>query len=76
MATLLLAEVAGGRLNDMTARALTAALELGRRSTCWSPGEGVGAAAEAAAKLAGVGKVLVADDARSMRMAWPSRWRR
>ena len=29
MATLLLAEVANGRLNDMTPRALTAALELG-----------------------------------------------
>ena len=29
MASLLLAEVAGGRLNDATARALTAALELG-----------------------------------------------
>ena len=34
MATLLLAEVAGGQLNDATARALTAALELGRSGRC------------------------------------------
>ena len=63
MATLLLAEVAGGQLNDATARALTAALELGagRRSR---RGSNVGAAAEAAAKLQGVAKVLVADDPR------------
>ena len=64
MATLLLAEVAGGRLSDMTARALTAALEhRQRRSMCSSPDRASAAAAEAAAQLAGVGKVLVADDA-------------
>ena len=64
MATLLLAEVAGGALSDMTARALTAALEIGQ------PGRRAGrrpqrrrAAAEAAAKLSGVAKVRVADDA-------------
>ena len=37
MATLLLAEVAGGQLSDMTARALTAALEIGSLSTFSSP---------------------------------------
>ena len=34
MATLLLAEVVHGHLSDITARALTAALQLGGRSTC------------------------------------------
>ena len=33
------------------------------KSICWSPGQGVGAVAEAAAKIAGVGKVHVADAA-------------
>ena len=62
MATLLLAEVAGGRLSDMTARALTAALELGSPVDVLVAGENVGAAAAAAAELAGVAKVRVADD--------------
>jgi electron transfer flavoprotein alpha subunit len=62
MATLLLSEVAGGRLNEATARALTAALELGAPVDVLVAGESVGAAAEAAAKLQGVAKVLVADD--------------
>ena len=62
MATLLLAEVAGGRLSDMTARALTAALELGAPVDVLVAGHDVGAAAEAAAKLAGVANVRVADD--------------
>jgi electron transfer flavoprotein alpha subunit len=61
MATLLLAEVAGGRLSDMTARALTAALELGSPVDVLVAGENVGAAAAAAAELAGVAKVRVAD---------------
>ena len=64
MATLLLAEVAGGQLNDATARALTAALELGQPVDVLVAGKSVGAAAEAAAKLQGVAKVLVADDPR------------
>jgi electron transfer flavoprotein alpha subunit len=63
MATLLLAEVAGGQLNDATARALTAALELGQPVDVLVAGHGIGAAAETAAKLQGVAKVLVADDA-------------
>src|ERR1700691_5856391 len=62
MATLLLAEVAGGQLNDATARALTAALELGGPGDVVVAGQNVGGAAEAAAKLQGVAKVLVADD--------------
>jgi electron transfer flavoprotein alpha subunit len=62
MATLLLAEVAGGALNDLTARALTAALEIGQPVDILIAGHNVGAAAEAAAKLSGVAKVRVADD--------------
>ena len=62
MATLLLAEVAGGRLSDMTARALTAALEIARPVDVLVAGQSVRAAAEGAAQLSGVGKVLVADD--------------
>jgi electron transfer flavoprotein alpha subunit len=64
MATLLLAEVAGGRLNDVTARALTAALELEAPVDILVAGLNVAGAAEAAAKLQGVAKVLVADDLR------------
>jgi electron transfer flavoprotein alpha subunit len=62
MATLLLVEVTGGRLNDATARALTAALEIGGPVEALVAGQNVGAAAEAAAKLQGVAKVKVADD--------------
>ena len=63
MATLLLAEVAGGSLSDLTARALTAALEISQPVHVLVAGRGVAAAAEAASKLSGVGKVLVADAA-------------
>jgi electron transfer flavoprotein alpha subunit len=63
MATLLLAEVVGGRLSDLTARALTAALEIAEPVDVLVAGQGVGAAAKAAAELSGVGKVLVADHA-------------
>jgi electron transfer flavoprotein alpha subunit len=63
MATLLLAEVAGGALSDMTARALTAALELGGPVDVLVAGQNVGAAATSAAALSGVAKVRVADDA-------------
>ncbi len=62
MATLLLAEVAGGHVSDMTARALTAALEIGRPVDVLVAGHDVGAAAESAANLAEVAKSLVADD--------------
>ena len=63
MATLLLAEVVGGALSDMTARALTAALELGGPVDVLVGGSNVSAAAESAARLQGVRKVRVADDA-------------
>ena len=57
MATLLLAEVANGRLSDIIARALTAAARSSaRRSTFSSPGKDVAEAAAAAAKLAGVAR--------------------
>ena len=62
MATLLLAEVAGGHLSDMTARALTAALEIGQPVEVLVAGQNIGAAAETAAKLSGVTRVRAADD--------------
>ncbi|MCB1541239.1 MAG: electron transfer flavoprotein subunit alpha/FixB family protein, partial [Rhodoblastus sp.] len=63
MATLLLAEVHGGKLNDATAKALTAAAALGAPVHVLVAGQGADAAAADAAKLAGVEKVLLADDA-------------
>jgi len=63
MATLLLAEVANGVLNDITARALTAAIQIGFHVDVLVTGHNVGAAAETAAKLDGVARVKVADDA-------------
>ena len=63
MATLLVAEVAGGALSDLTARALTAALEISQPVHVLVAGKGVRAAAEAAAQLSGVAKALLADDA-------------
>jgi electron transfer flavoprotein alpha subunit len=63
VATLLFAEVANGHLADITARALTAALELGGPVDVLIAGSNVAGAAEAAAKLAGVARVRVADDA-------------
>jgi electron transfer flavoprotein alpha subunit len=63
MAVLLLAELNGSELaTDATAKALSAARELGE-VTVLVAGEGVGAAADAAARLDGVSRVLVADDA-------------
>ncbi len=63
MAVLLLAEVVGGELAvDATAKALTAAKAMGD-VTVLCAGAGCGGAAEAAAKLDGVAKVLCADDA-------------
>ncbi|MBV8595761.1 MAG: electron transfer flavoprotein subunit alpha/FixB family protein, partial [Candidatus Eremiobacteraeota bacterium] len=64
MATLLLAEVAGGGLSDVSARALTAALALGQPVDVLVAGSDVSAAAESAARLQGVRKVLIADEAR------------
>jgi electron transfer flavoprotein alpha subunit len=63
MTTLLLGEVAGGHLADICARALTAANDLGAPVHVLLPAQNAGAAAEAAAKLKGVAKVRVADDA-------------
>ena len=61
MTTLLLAEVQAGRLNDATARAVTAAKALGAPIHILVAGENIGAASQAAAALDGVEKVLVAD---------------
>src|SRR5208282_5588881 len=63
MGTLLLAEVANGRLSDLTARALTAALQLGAPVDILIAGRNVAQAADVAAKLGGVARVRVADDA-------------
>jgi len=61
MGVLLLAEVAGGALHlDATAKAVTAAKAMGEVTVLVT---GPAAAAEAAAKLDGVAKVLVAEDA-------------
>ena len=54
MATLLLAEVHGGKLNDATAKALTAAVALGAPVHVLVAGQGADAAAAEAAKLAQV----------------------
>ena len=63
MATLLLAEHDNASLKDPTLKALTAAAALGAPVTVLVAGSGCQAAAEAASKLAGVAKVLVADNA-------------
>ena len=61
MPTLLLAEHDNGSLKEATAKALTAASALGAEVHVLLAGHGCGAAAQAAAKLAGVAEVLVAD---------------
>jgi electron transfer flavoprotein alpha subunit len=61
MATLVLAEVHGTKLNEATAKALTAAAEIGQPVHILVAGENVKGAAEEAAKLAGVEKVHLAD---------------
>jgi electron transfer flavoprotein alpha subunit len=63
MPVLLLAEVSNGALNEATAKALTAAKALGEPVHVLVAGEKVEAAADAAAKLDGVAKVLLADGA-------------
>lgn len=62
MAILLLADHQNAHLSDQTAKALTAAGQIGSDVHVLVAGSGVKAAAEQAAKLAGVSKVLVADD--------------
>ncbi|AXV16515.1 electron transfer flavoprotein subunit alpha [Neorhizobium sp. SOG26] len=63
MAILLLAEHDNQSLNDQTAKALTAATQIGGDVHVLVAGSGAQAAADAAGKLAGVSKVLLADDA-------------
>jgi len=63
MATLLLAEHDNKSLKDATAKALTAAKALGGDVHVLIAGKDARGVAEAAAKLDGVGKVLVADGA-------------
>ncbi|HYD39025.1 MAG TPA: electron transfer flavoprotein subunit alpha/FixB family protein [Allosphingosinicella sp.] len=62
MKTLVLVEHEGGQVKDATLSAVTAASKLGEVHLLVA-GEGVGAVAEAAARIAGVGKVHVADGA-------------
>ena len=61
MKTLVWVEHEGGELKDATLSAVTGASKLGEVHLIVA-GQGVGAVAEAAAKIAGVGKVHVADD--------------
>ena len=62
MKTLVWVEHDGSAVKDATLSAITAAAKLGEVHLLVA-GEGVGAVGEAAAKIAGVGKVHVADDA-------------
>ena len=62
MKTLVWVEHEGGAVKDATLSAITAASQLGEVHLLVA-GQGVGAVAEAAAKIAGVGKVHVADGA-------------
>jgi electron transfer flavoprotein alpha subunit len=63
MATLLVAEHDNKTIKDATLKALTAAAALGAPVTVLVAGQDCAGAAEAASKLAGVAKVLVADHA-------------
>lgn len=63
MTTLLIAEHDNATVKDATAKALTAAQALGAPVHILVAGQGAKAAADAAARLAGVEKVLLADDA-------------
>jgi electron transfer flavoprotein alpha subunit len=63
MTILLLAETAGDAIAPATAKALTAAKEIGGPIHVLIVGPGLKGAAEQAAKFAGVEKVLVAEDA-------------
>jgi len=72
MTTLLIAEIDATGLKDVTNRALTAAKELGAPVHVLVAGAKAQAAAEQAAKLQGVDKVLVADAAYEHRLAEPT----
>jgi electron transfer flavoprotein alpha subunit len=63
MAVLVLAEHSNSALNDATAKTVTAAAAFGGDVDVLVAGENASAAAEAAAKLAGVRKVLLAEGA-------------
>ncbi len=63
MKTLLIAEHDNATVKDSTTKALTAAKALGGTVDILVSGSGAKAAADAAAKLEGVAKVLLADDA-------------
>jgi electron transfer flavoprotein alpha subunit len=63
MSILLLAEHDNQTLNDQTAKALSAAQKIGGEVHVLVAGQGAKAVAESAAKLSGVSKVLLADDA-------------
>ena len=63
MTTLVLADVAKGKLGDAVAKTVTAAVQLGAPVHVLATGPDARAAAEEAAKLEGVAKVLIADDA-------------
>ncbi len=63
MTILLLAETANGALSPSTAKALTAAKEIGGAIHILVVGAGLKGAADSAAKLAGVEKTLYAEDA-------------
>jgi electron transfer flavoprotein alpha subunit len=62
MAVLLIAEHDNRTLNSVTAKAMTAAAQMGGPVDVLVAGQNVDTVAAEAAKLAGVGKVLVADD--------------
>jgi electron transfer flavoprotein alpha subunit len=72
MAILLLAEHDNATVSDLTARALTAAIQIGGDIDILVAGKGAQGAADAAAKLAGVRKVLLAEgDALENQLAEP-----
>ena len=63
MSALVLAEHEGGQIKDATLAAVTAATKLGGDVDLLVVGSGVHAVAQAGAQIAGVSRVLVADDA-------------
>ncbi|MBZ0161518.1 MAG: electron transfer flavoprotein subunit alpha/FixB family protein [Notoacmeibacter sp.] len=73
MAILLVADHDNATLSDQNAKALSAALQIGSDVDVLVAGKGARAAAEAAAKLKGVRKVLLAeDDSLAERLAEPA----
>ena len=64
MSSLVIAEHDNGALNEATARTVTAATRISAPADILVAGQDCGGAAREAARITGVGKVLVADDAR------------